>query len=214
MSVKVTVLYFDGCPHWQAVLERVRLAADRVGVAVELEPVAVDTDQDVRRLAFSGSPTVLVDGRDPFATPGRRPRLPGLRNTGRARGRTNGRPARACPPRGPRTSSYSEDRASRPACAPSRVLDGVGDVAEQCDESCALGARPRRFGTWSERLGDRLVDMGSPLVNDGDADVQVPGYSVIDADSQEQAWWVPRGTPPHRDGRTISTQKFREIPGM
>lgn len=70
MSVKVTVLYFDGCPHWQAVLERVRLAADRVGVAVELEPVAVDTDQDVRRLAFSGSPTVLVDGRDPFATSG------------------------------------------------------------------------------------------------------------------------------------------------
>lgn len=134
MSVKVTVLYFDGCPHWQAVLERVRLAADRVGVAVELEPVAVGTDQD-RRLAFSGSPTVLVDGRDPFATPGRRPRLPGLRNTGRARGRTNGRPARACPPRGPRTSSYSEDRASRPAWAPSRVLDGVEDLAEQCDES-------------------------------------------------------------------------------
>ena len=31
--------------------------------------------------------------------------------------------------------------------------------------------------TWGERVGEHLVDMGSPLENDGDADVQVSGYS-------------------------------------
>jgi len=36
--------------------------------------------------------------------------------------------------------------------------------------------------TWGERAGDRLVDMGSPPENDAAADVQVSGYSVIDAE--------------------------------
>lgn len=70
VSVKVRLLYLDGCPHWQVVMARVRAAADRVGVSVDVESVRVDTEDDARRLAFAGSPTVLVHGRDPFATAG------------------------------------------------------------------------------------------------------------------------------------------------
>jgi hypothetical protein len=70
VMVKVRVLYLDGCPHWQVVVARVRAAADRVGVSVDVESVRVDTEDDARRLAFAGSPTVLVHGRDPFATAG------------------------------------------------------------------------------------------------------------------------------------------------
>lgn len=68
--------------------------------------------------------------------------------------------------------------------------------------------------TWGERVGDRLVDMGSPLENGGDADVQVSGYSVIDADSQEQLGGLLEGHPHAAASGTISTQRFMEIPGM
>ena len=67
---------------------------------------------------------------------------------------------------------------------------------------------------WGERVGDRLVDMGSPLENDGDADVQVSGYSVIDADSQEQLDALLEGHPHTAAGGTISSQRFMELPGM
>ena len=68
--------------------------------------------------------------------------------------------------------------------------------------------------TWGERVGDRLVDMGSPLENDGDADVQVFGYSVLDADSQEHLDGLLEAHPHTAVGGTISTQKFCVIPGM
>ena len=69
MSVTVSVLYFDGCPHWQAMIERVRAAAAQIDVAVQVETVAVETDEQAHQLGFTGSPTVLLGGRDPFATP-------------------------------------------------------------------------------------------------------------------------------------------------
>ena len=67
---------------------------------------------------------------------------------------------------------------------------------------------------WAGRVGDRLVDMGSPLENDGDADVQVSGYSVVEADSQDQLDGLLEGHPHTEAGGTISTQRFRELPGM
>jgi len=68
--------------------------------------------------------------------------------------------------------------------------------------------------TWGAQVGDRLVDMGSPLVNDGDDDVQVSGYSIIDADSQEHLDGLLEGHPHTAAGGTISTQRFMEKPGM
>jgi hypothetical protein len=68
--------------------------------------------------------------------------------------------------------------------------------------------------TWGAQVGDRLVDMGSPLVNDGDDDVQVSGYSIIDADSQEHLDGLLEGHPHTAAGGTISTQRFMEMPGM
>ncbi len=57
-------------------------------------------------------------------------------------------------------------------------------LAEIPPEQAAAGMQD--WMTWGERVGDRLVDMGSPLENDGDADVPVSGYAIVDADSQEQ----------------------------
>jgi hypothetical protein len=79
-------------------------------------------------------------------------------------------------------------------------------------EQAAAGMQ--EWMVWGERVGDRLVDMGSPLENEGDADVQVSGYSVIDADSPEQLAGFLEGHPHTAAGGSISTQKFMELPGM
>lgn len=67
----MTLRYFDGCPNWQTARERLRLALDGTGhgdVAIHLEKVG--TTEDAERLRFVGSPTVLLDGNDPFDQPG------------------------------------------------------------------------------------------------------------------------------------------------
>lgn len=75
MTVNVTVMYFDGCPGWQTALERVKAAAVLARVRVRVDLVDVSSDEDAARLGFTGSPTIVVDGTDPFATPGSRPAL-------------------------------------------------------------------------------------------------------------------------------------------
>jgi len=66
--VEVRLRYFEGCPHWQTMHERLREALRTEGLA-DVEPILelVATPEDAERLRFVGSPTVLVDGRDPFA---------------------------------------------------------------------------------------------------------------------------------------------------
>ena len=62
----VTLLFFDGCPNWQ--ITNAHLEALSAEFAFDLDRCHVDTDEDAQRLHFRGSPTVLIDGRDVFAT--------------------------------------------------------------------------------------------------------------------------------------------------
>jgi hypothetical protein len=64
--VKVTLLFFDGCPNWQTT--DADLAALAVEFGFEFYRCQVETDEDAQRFHFRGSPTVLIDGRDVFAT--------------------------------------------------------------------------------------------------------------------------------------------------
>lgn len=75
MSVDVTVLYFDGCPSWQTAVEHVEAASARAGLPVQVSTLAVTSHADARRLGFIGSPTILLNGADPFAQPGSSPGL-------------------------------------------------------------------------------------------------------------------------------------------
>jgi len=71
LATKVEILYFDGCPSYreaQATLEEILSQGD---VTAEVRPVAVDTDEEVQRLRFPGSPTIRVDGEDLFPVPDR-----------------------------------------------------------------------------------------------------------------------------------------------
>ena len=67
--LKVTIQYFEGCPHWRIADARLRsvlrdLSRNDVHVSLEL----IESPDHAARVGFHGSPTVLVDGRDPFAT--------------------------------------------------------------------------------------------------------------------------------------------------
>ena len=64
--MEITLQYFDGCPNWE-VLDR-RLAELLDGRSdIRVTRQLVETAEDAERLGFHGSPTVLVDGVDPFA---------------------------------------------------------------------------------------------------------------------------------------------------
>lgn len=62
----VTLLYFDGCPHWEVADERLRTLADERDVDVAYE--VIDTVEAAEQRGFRGSPTILVDGIDVFRT--------------------------------------------------------------------------------------------------------------------------------------------------
>lgn len=68
---RVTIRYFDGCPHWRVAYERLAEALEAEGfVDVHPELEAVPSAEAAEHVRFVGSPTILIDGRDPF-DPGR-----------------------------------------------------------------------------------------------------------------------------------------------
>ena len=73
--MSVTIRYLDGCPSWQRVRERLRAAAREVGVDLDVRLEPVETLQEAQRLGLPGSPTILLEGVDPFARPGSVPAL-------------------------------------------------------------------------------------------------------------------------------------------
>jgi hypothetical protein len=76
VGMDVRLLYFDGCPHGPVAEGRLRSALAGVGRDdVAIERVFVETPEDADRLGFIGSPTILVDGRDPFANGDEQPAL-------------------------------------------------------------------------------------------------------------------------------------------
>jgi hypothetical protein len=65
--VQVTLLYFDGCPNWTVADERLRAALDETGKPdVEVTYRTVSTPREAESVEFRSSPTILIDGRDPF----------------------------------------------------------------------------------------------------------------------------------------------------
>lgn len=59
--MRVELLYFDGCPNYEALLPRLR---ELIGPDLELELRPIDTVEQAERERFLGSPSVRIDGRD------------------------------------------------------------------------------------------------------------------------------------------------------
>jgi hypothetical protein len=67
-AVDVTLLYLDGCPNWRMAEQRVRQALVDLGLPDDtLSLRRVETSEQAEELAFCGSPTILLNGADPFA---------------------------------------------------------------------------------------------------------------------------------------------------
>lgn len=66
--MRVTLQYFNGCPNWtetEAHIETLRSE----GFDLTFDRQLIETPEAAQQQAFRGSPTVLVDGVDPFADP-------------------------------------------------------------------------------------------------------------------------------------------------
>ncbi len=73
----VSLLYFDGCPSWHDAERNLLAALAEVGAPdVVVHRQLVDTVEEAERVgSLLGSPTILVNGRDPFAVLGATPGL-------------------------------------------------------------------------------------------------------------------------------------------
>lgn len=63
----VTLLYFDGCPNWTLAHDRLAEAMRRAGLDERsVSYREVTRLEDAEAVGFRGSPTILIDGHDPF----------------------------------------------------------------------------------------------------------------------------------------------------
>lgn len=75
-GVTVELLVVPDCPHQALAAGRLRQALDDAELGgVGFTTRVVTSAAEAQRVEFTGSPTILVDGRDPFAIPGA---VPGL----------------------------------------------------------------------------------------------------------------------------------------
>lgn len=70
-DLRVTLLYSEGCPHRQPAAEAITEALSRLGLPpTTLSLRRVDSLDEAEHLGFLGSPSIHIDGADPFADPG------------------------------------------------------------------------------------------------------------------------------------------------
>lgn len=66
-AMNVTILHVADCPNVVVALERVSTAAATLGLDVDVHEILVADESEGFRLGFAGSPTILIEGVDPFA---------------------------------------------------------------------------------------------------------------------------------------------------
>lgn len=70
MEGEITLRYFDGCPNWQVAKERIEQVLTELGQDQTVKLERVESPEQADELEFRGSPTVLIDGKDPFDATG------------------------------------------------------------------------------------------------------------------------------------------------
>ena len=70
------LLVVPDCPHEAEVVELVRQLLDGMGhPGPQVSVRTITSEFEAKRLGFTGSPTILIDGVDPFPQPDRQPGL-------------------------------------------------------------------------------------------------------------------------------------------
>lgn len=60
------LLYVEGCPNWQVTEKRLGEAQRSLELDVRVQRRKVETPEQAEQIGFHGSPTLLIDGTDPF----------------------------------------------------------------------------------------------------------------------------------------------------
>ncbi|MFH5824347.1 thioredoxin family protein [Georgenia sp. AZ-5] len=69
--MNIELLYIDGCPSWTVALSRLAHVLENCGLGDEpVDLVRVSTNEQARSINFRGSPTIRINGHDPFPCPG------------------------------------------------------------------------------------------------------------------------------------------------
>lgn len=67
--MEISLLYFDGCPNHHSTLMLLDTLLDEAGWTGQIQLIKVVSLEQADQLDFRGSPTVWVDGVDPFLDP-------------------------------------------------------------------------------------------------------------------------------------------------
>ncbi len=65
--MKIELLYFDDCPSYQTAEALLREALAEAGWPDKIEMIEIRHESDAQHWRFLGSPTIRLDGADPFA---------------------------------------------------------------------------------------------------------------------------------------------------
>jgi hypothetical protein len=71
----IELLYVPDCPNREKARQHLDAALAEQGLVAEVREREVATPEEADRVGMHGSPTIRVDGRDPFAGPDARPSL-------------------------------------------------------------------------------------------------------------------------------------------
>jgi len=69
MTTRIEVLVIPDCPHQTPATELIATALASTGVSANVTITTITTHDQAQRRGFTGSPTILLNGSDPFATP-------------------------------------------------------------------------------------------------------------------------------------------------
>ncbi|MFE4173846.1 hypothetical protein ACFRR7_17650 [Streptomyces sp. NPDC056909] len=70
--MEIEILVVPDCPSEKLAAERLRSALNDVGLhGTTFTTRTIGDAEEAERIGFTGSPTILIDGQDPFAEPGR-----------------------------------------------------------------------------------------------------------------------------------------------
>ncbi len=69
---RVSLQYFEGCPNWRVAAAELVQALEELGLEVDIAYERIEDLEEAEMVGFHGSPTILIDGVDPFADPAAR----------------------------------------------------------------------------------------------------------------------------------------------
>ncbi|MCX4781597.1 DF family (seleno)protein [Streptomyces sp. NBC_01264] len=69
--MRIHLLVVPDCPHHKPAAELLRRVLEDIGSSTTIATRVINDQAEAERIGFIGSPTVLINGRDPFPEPGR-----------------------------------------------------------------------------------------------------------------------------------------------